>query len=403
MRIIVVGAGIIGLASASELLRRGHQVTVFDPAPAAGASRAAAGMLAPTTELAWGQDALHPLLADAAARYPAFVAALEERTGLRAGHRRTATLAVGVDAADRATLAELATLRDGAVRRVTGSQARDLESALAPAVSGGLLVSEDHQVDPRRVTTALLAELGTRVRREAVAAVVREADSGRATGVLSAAGEHVAADEVLVAAGLGATGIGGVPPLPLRPVWGDILRLRVPDGMRPLLTLTVRALVRGSAVYLVPREDGELVLGATVREGGVEGVQAGGVLALLRDAERILPGIAECEIVEVLARARPGSPDAVPLLGRVAPGLVVATGFDRHGVLLTPLAAVIGADLVEGRDIAPAVAAALDPFRFAGTGAGAGLDTGTGAGIDTAAGAGGRAADAAGASVLSRA
>ncbi|MGN7861106.1 glycine oxidase ThiO [Microbacterium sp. 22303] len=368
MRIIVVGAGIIGLASASELLRRGHEVTVFDPLPAAGASRAAAGMLAPTTELTWGQDVLHPLLAEAAARYPAFVSALEERTGLGTGHRRTATLALGVDAADRATLAELAALGGGAVRRITGSEARELEPALAPAVSGGLLVSEDHQVDPRRVTAALLAELGSRVRLEAVAAVEREAGSGRATGVRSASGERAPADEVLVAAGLGAARIGGVPRLPLRPVWGDILRLRVPDGIRPLLTHTVRGLVRGSAVYLVPREDGELVLGATVREGGVEGVQAGGVLALLRDAERIVPGIAECEVVEVLARARPGSPDAVPLLGRVAPGLVVATGFDRHGVLLTPLAAELGADLVEGRDVAPAFSAALDPFRFGGTG-----------------------------------
>jgi len=372
MRIIVVGAGIIGLASASELLRRGHEVTVFDPVPAAGASRAAAGMLAPTTELAWGQDVLHPLLAAAAARFPDFIAALEERTGLGTGHRRTATLALGIDAADRATLAELAMLRGDAVRRITGSEARRLEPALAPAVSGGLLVCEDHQVDPRRVTAALLTELGSRVRLEAVAAVEREPGSGRATGIRSASGERAAADEVLVAAGLGATLIDGVPRLPLRPVWGDILRLRVPDAIRPLLTHTVRGLVRGSAVYLVPREDGELVLGATVREGGVEGVQAGGVLALLRDAERILPGVAECEVVEVLARARPGSPDAVPLLGRVAPGLVVATGFDRHGVLLTPLAAELGADLIEGRDVAPTFSAAMDPFRFDGTGAGAG-------------------------------
>ncbi|MFD6697782.1 MULTISPECIES: glycine oxidase ThiO [unclassified Microbacterium] len=389
MRIIVVGAGIIGLASASELLRRGHEVTVFDPDPVAGASRAAAGMLAPTTEFAWGQDVLHPLLADAAGRYPAFIAALEGRTGLRTGHRRTATLALGVDAADRETLAELAARRGAAVRRITGSQARELEPALAPAVSGGLLVPDDHQVDPRRVAAALLAELGSRVRLEAVAAVEREAGSERATGVRTASGERADADEVLVAAGLGATRIDGVPPLPLRPVWGDILRLRVPDGIRPLLTHTVRGLVRGSAVYLVPREDGELVLGATVREGGVEGVQAGGVLALLRDAERILPGVAECEIAEVLARARPGSPDAVPLLGRVAPGLVVATGFDRHGVLLTPLAAELGADLIEGRGVAPAVSAAMDPFRFDGTGdaTAEGTATGTGTGAACATGA----------------
>ncbi|MBS1673274.1 MAG: FAD-dependent oxidoreductase [Actinobacteria bacterium] len=389
MRIVVVGAGIIGLATAFELDRRGHDVVVFDPEPAFGASRAAAGMLAAVTERTWGQDALAPLLAASAERYPAFVDALERATGRRVGYRRTATMALGVDAADRAALAELAALHGDRAERVTGSRARDLEPALGPAVSGGVLVQGDHQVDPRRVTAALRETLGARVRRETVVAVRGRSDArdragfgegpgfgdragfddragfGDRAGVELASGERVPADAVVVAAGLATGRIRGIPALPLRPVWGDILRLRVPERLRPLLTHTVRALVRGESVYLVPREDGELVLGATVREGGVEGVQAGGVLALLRDAERILPGIAECELVEVLARARPGSPDAIPLLGTASAGVVIATGFDRHGVLLTPLGAALAADLAEGRPIDPDVAAALDPFRFA--------------------------------------
>ena len=183
-------------------------------------------------------------------------------------------------------------------------------------------------------------------------------------GVRLATGETVPADAVVVAAGLGCAEIAGVPTLPVRPVWGDILRLRVPKVLRPLLTHTVRALVHGRSVYLVPRDDGTLVVGASVREGGVSGVQAGSVLALLRDAQRVVPGIDECEIIEMLARPRPGSPDAMPMLGVVAPGIVMSTGFDRHGILLAPLAAYLGADAVEGRPDQEATALAVAPLRF---------------------------------------
>ncbi len=134
--------------------------------------------------------------------------------------------------------------------------------------------------------------------------------------------------------------------------------------------------MHGRPVYVVPREDGTLVVGASVRESGVAGVQAGGVLALLRDAQRVLPGIEECEIVEMLARPRPASPDAVPLLGEVEPGLVVSTGYDRHGVLLTPLAAQVGADLAEGRTVDAEIASAVDPRRFANAAGSAGFAAG---------------------------
>ncbi len=368
MRIAVIGAGIIGLATADELVRRGHEVVVCDPQPASGASHAAAGMLAHAAEAAWGQEALMPLMAASASRYPEFVARLAASAGRSVGHRVEGTLSVGIDAADREALAALAELqrRHGLpAERMTGSAAREREPALGPAVTSAVLTVDDHQVDPRQVTAALLAVLGDRVRRERVDAVIRTA--GAATGIRLASGAEIRADAVIVAAGLGSAAIEEVPPLPLRPVWGDILRLRVPEGLRPLLTLTIRAQVRGRSVYLVPREDGTVVLGASVREGGVEGVQAGSVLALLRDADTVVPGIGECEIVEMLARPRPGSPDAVPLLGRVGPGLVVSTGFDRHGVLLTPLAAEVGADLAEERDVDAALLSAMDPRRFTAT------------------------------------
>lgn len=368
MRIVVIGAGVVGLATAFELRERGHDAIILDPDPAGGASRAAAGMLAAVTETEWAQDALHPLMRDAADAYPDFIARLTAAGGDAAGYRETATLAVAVDAADRLTLTRLAVLQQqggAVVDRMTGSRAREREPSLGPAVSVAMDIAADHQVDPRQMAASLLRVLGAGVRREQAVRVSTDAPIGRERAprwVHLDSGDAVPADVVIAATGLGQ--VEGVPALPVRPVWGDILRLRVPEALRPLLTHTVRALVRGRSVYLVPREDGTLVVGASVREGGVAGVQAGGVLALLRDAQTVVPGIEECEIVEMMARPRPGSPDATPLIGIVEPGLVVANGFDRHGVLLAPLGARLVADLVDGRAIDPAVAAAVHPSRF---------------------------------------
>jgi glycine oxidase len=218
-------------------------------------------------------------------------------------------------------------------------------------------------VDPRRLVAALLTRLGgERLVRERARGLVWE--RGRVVGVRLADGSELRAAETIVANGLGARGLEGLPvPLPLRPVYGDILRLRVPPSLRPLVTATVRGLVRGRPVYLVPREDGTVVIGATQREDGSEAVSAGGVYELLRDAQALVPAVAELELYESTARARPGTPDNAPLLGRVAarwapegaadddgdvPGLIVATGFFRHGVLLTPAAARVCHELLDG-------------------------------------------------------
>jgi glycine oxidase len=194
-------------------------------------------------------------------------------------------------------------------------------------------------------------------------------DNGRVSGVRLAGGGTVLAAETVVANGLAAASLDGLPEdlhLPLRPVYGDILRLRVPDRLRPLLTATVRGIVRGVPVYVVPRQDGTVVIGATQREDGQAAPSAGGVYQLLRDAQTLVPAVAELELLEATARARPGTPDNAPLLGRVqtakgcesgaagsmsaapVPGLIIATGFFRHGVLLTPAAAVICRELMDG-------------------------------------------------------
>ncbi|RAG74197.1 glycine oxidase ThiO, partial [Burkholderia multivorans] len=190
---------------------------------------------------------------------------------------------------------------------------------------------------------------------------------GSTVGAALADGRSLTADQVVVAAGEAVVTIAGVPDLPLRAVDGDIIRLRTDPSAPPLLTRTIRGLVAGRPVYIVPRPDGELVLGATSREDGRPGVLAEGVHRLLHDAERLVPGILDAEITEISARARPGSPDDVPFIGRTDPGCVVSTGYFRHGLLLTPLGARLGADLTRGEDspwLPAGAPAALAPRCF---------------------------------------
>ncbi|HEX2248236.1 MAG TPA: glycine oxidase ThiO [Arthrobacter sp.] len=370
--VAVIGAGIVGLGIAAEATRRGHRVTLIDPAPAEGATYAAAGMLAPVSELHYQEERLLALTRESARLYAGFVAGLGET-----GYQETGTLVAAFDAADRTALADLkqAQLAEGLeVHEITSREARRLEPSLGPALTGAFYAPGDHQVDPRALSAALLKMLrnsGTAVVREKAAGLAVGAD-GAVVGVELAGGEDIAADETVVANGLAAAALSGLPEglrLPLRPVYGDILRLRVPAGLQPFLTSTIRGIVRGHPVYLVPRRDGTVVIGATQREDGAAEVSAGGVYQLLRDGQTLVPAVAELSLEEMTCRARPGTPDNAPLLGRVAagtedlPGLVVATGFFRHGVLLTPVAAKICVDLVDGVQV-PAELLQFSPDRF---------------------------------------
>ena len=369
--VIVVGGGIIGLSIAWRAAQTGRSVRLIDPAPARGATFAAAGMLAPVSEYHHQEDALLPAMRESAARYPEFVRALAPADEV-AGYLRNETLLVGIDHGDRQALADLHTAhrRAGlAAEPLTTREARTREPLLGPRVTSAYRVPGDHQIDPRMLTARLIDELtrtvaGSRrvgiVRVQAVALLHDDPSDHDSpiTGVRLADGTTVAGAEVVLANSLGARMIDGLPDgleLPVRPVFGDILRLRMPDPTRPLLGTTVRALVHGESVYLVPRADGTLVVGATQREDGLEAVSAGGVHRLLHNAQLVLPTVAELSLVEATARARPGTPDNAPLLGRIRgrdgaaiSGLVVATGFFRHGVLLAPLAADIVLGLLDG-------------------------------------------------------
>ena len=391
--VAVVGAGVIGLAAAWELRRRGRSVAVIDPDPGAGASLAAAGMLAPVSEMQYRQETLYPLMAASAAEYPAFVAALEQATGQAVDYRRTETLVCGVDAADRQALADLRLLQQSSgtvVEQVALRAARRLEPALNPRLSAVFRIPADHQVDPRRLVAGLLAALaapeisGTGSADGGPAQLIRAAAAGlrwrnrTVTGVVLADGREVAAEQTLLAPGTGLNGLRNLPhgyAPPLRPVHGDILRTRSAGG-RQLLGHTVRGLVHGVPVYLVPRNDGTVVIGATSREDGRDQPSAGGVFALLRDAQALVPAVADLDVAEVMARARPGTPDDLPYLGRLldpdaapVPGVAVSTGFFRHGVLLAPLAARLAAQLLTGVPGDPPEAdarhlAATNPHRF---------------------------------------
>lgn len=368
MHVIVVGAGIIGLSTAWNLRRRGVRVTTIDPAPATGASHAAAGMLAPAAEVVWGQSPLYPLMRASADLYPGFAADLTAASGHDLGYSSTETFVCAGDRADLASLRELMNLQRSAgfdVSLIAGSRARDLEPSLAPGVCGAVTIPGDHSIDPRRVTGALIAMLGDDIVRANVKGLLKV--KGRTVGVELEDGTRLSADQVIVAAGASSNDIADVPALPLRQVWGEVIRLRAPKALTQLLTRTIRGLVNARPVYIVPRPDGELVLGATSREDGRSGTNAGGVHQLLRDAERLVPAILDCEITDITTRARPGSPDDVPIIGRIDPGCVVSTGFFRHGILLAPLGAGLTADLATGADTAGAPSgslAAVGPERF---------------------------------------
>lgn len=370
-----MGGGIIGLVTAWRTAQRGLSVAVVDPEPGGGAAQVAAGMLAAVTELHHGEQTLLALNLESARRYPDFAAELAEASDRGVGdlgYRACGTLAVALDSDDRAHLRELHALqcRSGLESQwLSGRECRRLEPMLAPGVRGGLRVDGDHQVDPRRLAAALLVaceRAGVIFHRGWAKrlSVVRD----RAGGVVLGDGTELHADQVVLAAGSLSGRLAGVPDdvlPPVRPVKGQVLRLTVPKAYAPFLSRTVRAVVRGGALYLVPRENGELVVGATSEELGWDTtVTAGGVYELLRDAHELVPGITELPLTETRAGLRPGSPDNAPLLGPTRlPGLQLATGHYRNGVLLTPLTGDVMAHSLATGEL-PDEARPFTPRRF---------------------------------------
>jgi glycine oxidase len=356
---MIIGGGVIGLAIGWRAAQRGLRVVLADPKPGSGASHAAAGMLTPVAEAAYAERELFELGSASLRRYPSFAAEISELTGLPTGFRQTGTLQVAYDSDDMAMLAEHALLRESfgaSSTRLSSRECRKAEPMLGPAIAGGLLITDDASIDPRLLTTALLAACTAagviHIRQRAVRL---RTSAGRAAGADLADGSAVSSGTVVLSAGWASAQISGLPPEaepPLRPVKGQVLRLRptaatlATSGSSLLFNRTIRGIVQGSSVYLVPREDGEIVVGATQEEMGPDKtVTAGGVWQLLRDSRAIVPGVTELELAEAVAGLRPGTPDNAPVIGPSRlPGLVLATGHFRAGVLLTP----VTADLISG-------------------------------------------------------
>jgi len=359
--VIVVGAGLIGLSIAFELAERGAAVRVYDRGePARAASWAGAGMLAPYTERIT-DAALLELCVTSLREYPAFVERIHEASGVDV---RLRVDGVFYAAFENGGLRALKQHAEQLVARGVDCEMLDRASALAAEpwlgadLIGGLLKRGEGYVDNRRLGRALVAACEARgVRVEQSVTIEVECDSRRVLGVRTDQGFN-AARAVVNACGAWAADLRGVPSScvpPVAPVKGQMIALSVPSGF-------VRHATWVPGAYLVPRNDGRLLIGATVESTGFdERVTAQGIHELLHAALAAAPSLAGFTMTESWAGLRPGTPDGLPCLGPTPiEGLVLATGHFRNGILLAPVTASLIADAIEFNE-----AAALEPFLLA--------------------------------------
>ncbi|WP_298179795.1 glycine oxidase ThiO [Saccharomonospora sp.] len=333
----VVGAGVIGLAVAWKAAAAGHHVTVFDPEPACGgASWVAGGMLAPVAEAWPGEEVALALGEESLRRWPRFARELRSE-GFDCGLSEQGTIIAAFDHADAEQLDILERYLAGIGRQatlVTGRRLRRTEPGLG-AVRSGLLVPSDVFVDNRRLLKALLEAARSRGAEFVCETAVRLDGHSVAT-----ASRTRRFDAVVLAAGAYSGRLHPELETSVHPLKGEVLRLRARRGTLPPPRHTVRAVSEGRPVYLVPRDDGELVLGATQYEAGFDTtVTARGVRELIEAAERVFPSVAEYELIETAAGLRAGSSDNVPYLGPLHDGVYAATGHHRNGLLLAPVTA----------------------------------------------------------------
>jgi glycine oxidase len=368
----IIGAGVCGLGIGWRLAAAGCRVDVFDRAePGRGASWAAAGMLAARAEAEPGEETLLALDLESQRLWPGFAAELAGASGISVDYRGEGTLIVALDRDDAEALRfnyDYQRRQGLDVQWLSGAEARKREPFLSPNVCAGVFSPGDHQVDNRKLVDALLqayrAAGGTLYPGTEVKAI--DVAAGRARGIVLAGRDNDVRryDVIVLAAGAWSRDIAGVPDAlrpPVRPLKGQMLAVQM-DRDDPLL----RHVVWAPGVYLVPRVDGRLIIGATVEEKGFDpSLTAGGVLDLLRSTWEALPGMTELPIVEMWVGHRPTSRDDAPILGPTpVDGLVMATGHHRNGILLTP----VTADAVSHYILSGKVMPAIEPFsitRFA--------------------------------------
>jgi glycine oxidase len=346
--VIIIGAGLIGLSIAFELAERGASVRVYDRSePARAASWAGAGMLAPYTERITNESLL-AFCAASLAQYPAFVGRVHDASGIDSHLRLDGVLYAGLDDEMLDALH-----RHGEQLVAQGVECEMLDRAatltaepwLGAGVLGALLKHTEGHLDNRRLGRALVAACESRgVRVEQSFTIEVECDSRRVLGVRSDRGFN-GARAVVNACGAWAAQIRGVPPScvpPMAPVKGQMIALNVPAGF-------VRRATWVPGAYLVPRNDGRLLIGATVEASGFdERVTAAGIHELLHAALNAAPSLSSFTMTESWAGLRPGTPDGLPFLGPTPiEGYFLATGHYRNGILLAPATARLIADALE--------------------------------------------------------
>ncbi len=348
--VAIIGAGLIGLATAFELSERGAVVRVYERGePGRAASWAGAGMLAPYTE-GIEDESLLSLCASSLALYPAFVDRVREASRVDPHLRLDGIVNAAFDDEQLDRLrAHSRELRQRVVpfELLDRSETLALEPALGKHVVGALLVRDEGYVDNRRLGRALVAACesrGVSFVRDAREVSV-ECDERRVRGIRSNRG-FASASYVVNAAGAWAAQLPGIPEYcvpQVEPVKGQMLALAIPNGFVKRTTWVPGA-------YLVPREDGRLLIGATVEHAGFdERVTANGIRTLLDAALSAAPALANFALTETWAGLRPGTPHGLPYIGPTAlEGLLLATGHYRNGILLTPVTARAIADIVEG-------------------------------------------------------
>jgi len=347
LRIAIVGGGVCGLGIGWKLAETGAEVLLFDRAQAArGATWASAGMLAPQMELRPEEEGIMLLGRESLRRWRGFAHQLEQASGRELDYRDEGALFVALD---RDGTGQLQFLYDHQrelglpVQWLSGDEARQREPYLSRRVTAALYSPNDHQVDPRALAAALIAAFtraGGRIHEYAPVERILVAGE-RVTGV-RVKGEDIPADAVLLAAGAWSGLVAGLLPgvlLPIRPVKGQMIAVRQPR--QAILDHCVWARDSTRVVYLAPKSNGRLLIGATVEEVGFDTqVTVGGMLELLGIAWETLPGLYDLPMIETWAGLRPSSRDNAPILGTTPiDGLYVATGHYRNGILFAPVTA----------------------------------------------------------------
>lgn len=363
---IVIGGGVAGLTTAWRATELG-EVHLFDGDTSRSASWVAGGMLAPVSEVSFTEEPLLRVDLAACAQWPAFAAEVEAASGMSVGFRTEGTIQVAFNSDD---LRELDRLREFQqelgldVSSLTADDVRDLEGHLSPHIVGGTLVKSDYSVDNRSLVLALrqaCINAGVHFHHSDVTDI--KFSGARATGVRFDGGT-LSADQVVIANGSWSSLLAV--DVEVRPVKGEIIRLQTPSSFGTVLSHTVRAIVRGVPLYLVPRTNGEIVIGATQLEVGYSTTPtAGGAYQLLRDARELLPISAEMEIIDISAGLRPGSPDNGPILGPITgyENLFLASGHYRNGILLSAITGDVMKAHLTGSAI-PEFARSFTPSRF---------------------------------------